>query len=88
MKLIAANKLRIAVSILALVVFAAMAMANGDKPGTTTADGLVRDIACPIQNTAATATTFNVHCALECARQGAGFAFDYPRQESVHLRAI
>ena len=35
-----------------------------------TIEGLVRDIACPIQNKAATATVFNLKCAQECARLG------------------
>jgi hypothetical protein len=35
-----------------------------------TIEGLVRDIACPVQNPAAKATTFNLECALECARNG------------------
>jgi len=33
-------------------------------------EGLVRDISCPIQNKAATATNFNLACALECAKGG------------------
>jgi hypothetical protein len=37
---------------------------------TTTIEGLVRDIACPIQNKAATATVFNLKCARECTRLG------------------
>ncbi len=36
----------------------------------TTLEGLVRDIACPIQNLEAKATQFNLQCALECARHG------------------
>ena len=35
-----------------------------------TIEGLVRDIACPIQNLEAKATDFNLRCALECARHG------------------
>jgi hypothetical protein len=35
-----------------------------------TIEGLVRDIACPIQNLEAKATDFNLQCALECARHG------------------
>jgi hypothetical protein len=35
-----------------------------------TIEGLVRDLACPIQNVAATATEFNLKCALDCAKQG------------------
>ncbi|MGA7917960.1 MAG: hypothetical protein WCA00_22175 [Candidatus Acidiferrales bacterium] len=35
-----------------------------------TIEGLVRDIACPIQNHKATATDFNLECAKECAKGG------------------
>jgi hypothetical protein len=35
-----------------------------------TIEGLVRDIACPMQNLEAKATEFNLQCALECARHG------------------
>jgi hypothetical protein len=35
-----------------------------------TIEGLVRDIACPIQNLEAKATEFNMECAVECARHG------------------
>jgi hypothetical protein len=35
-----------------------------------TIEGLVRDLACPIQNPAAMATKFNLQCALDCAKQG------------------
>ena len=40
------------------------------KSATAAVEGLVRDIACPIQNAEATATNFNLQCALDCARQG------------------
>lgn len=33
-------------------------------------EGLVRDIACPMQNLNAKATEFNLQCALDCARKG------------------
>ncbi|MGC1670872.1 MAG: hypothetical protein WA739_01335 [Candidatus Acidiferrales bacterium] len=36
----------------------------------TTIEGLVRDIACPIQNHKASATEFNLECAKECAKGG------------------
>lgn len=36
--------------------------------------GLVRDIACPIQNKQSTARHFNRDCALSCARQGSPLA--------------
>lgn len=35
-----------------------------------TIEGLVRDIACPIQNHKASATDFNLECAKECAKGG------------------
>jgi hypothetical protein len=40
------------------------------NPPKVTVEGLVRDIACPIQNSAATATNFNLQCALDCAKRG------------------
>lgn len=43
------------------------ASANDSK---ATIEGLVRDIACPIQNLEATATEFNLQCALDCAKRG------------------
>jgi hypothetical protein len=46
------------------------AFAKDEQPAKTTIEGLVRDISCPIQNKAATATTFNLKCAVECARNG------------------
>jgi hypothetical protein len=33
-------------------------------------EGVVRDVACPIQNHKATATNFNLECALSCAKAG------------------
>jgi hypothetical protein len=35
-----------------------------------TIEGLVRDVACPMQNHASTSTDFNLKCALECAKAG------------------
>ena len=44
---------------------------NADSEGMpATVQGLVRDIACPIQNKKATSTDFNLECALQCARNG------------------
>jgi hypothetical protein len=46
---------------------------DATKPETTppvTIEGLVRDISCPIQNKEATATKFNLECAVECAKAG------------------
>jgi hypothetical protein len=45
--------------------------ASTDTPAETgTIEGLVRDISCPIQNKEATATNFNLKCALDCAKRG------------------
>jgi hypothetical protein len=44
-----------------------------DPPAFTpqvTIEGLVRDIACPMQNLEAKATEFNLQCAKACARHG------------------
>jgi len=41
--------------------------AHGSK---ATIEGLVRDIACPIQNLEATATHLSMNCVLACARNG------------------
>jgi|SRR5579863_3028583 hypothetical protein len=35
-----------------------------------TIEGLVRDISCPLQNPAASATVFNLKCAQDCAKNG------------------
>jgi len=35
-----------------------------------TVEGLVRDVACPMQNHKSTATDFNLDCALACAKSG------------------
>jgi hypothetical protein len=43
---------------------------TSSQPSTVTIEGLVRDIACPIQNPQAKATNFNLQCVLECARNG------------------
>ncbi len=46
-----------------------------DKPLTNqTIRGLVRDIACPLQNHESTARRFNRECALQCARRGSPLA--------------
>jgi hypothetical protein len=36
----------------------------------TSIEGLVRDVACPIQNHKSTATDFNLECAMACAKSG------------------
>src|ERR1700732_2291466 len=43
---------------------------TGSHESKATIEGLVRDIACPIQNLEATATHLNMKCLLECARKG------------------
>lgn len=43
---------------------------DNPTPQTATVEGLVRDIACPIQNPKAEAKTFNLKCALDCVRLG------------------
>lgn len=54
----------------------AMSQATKDPPTTqsheskATIEGLVRDIACPIQNPQATATHLSMKCLLACARNG------------------
>jgi hypothetical protein len=35
-----------------------------------TIEGLVRDVACPMQNHKSTSTNFNMDCALACAKRG------------------
>jgi hypothetical protein len=35
-----------------------------------TIEGLVRDVACPMQNHKSTATSFNLDCAVACAKSG------------------
>jgi hypothetical protein len=37
---------------------------------TITIEGAVRDLACPVQNPAGTATSFSLKCNLECVRHG------------------
>jgi hypothetical protein len=61
-------------ALLALALFSGKAIAAGEdrsgQPAPTTVEGLVRDISCPIQNPEATATKFNLKCALACAKLG------------------
>ena len=37
---------------------------------TMTIEGAVRDLACPVQNPAATATHFSLKCTLDCVKHG------------------
>lgn len=43
---------------------------DADEGTKQTVEGLVRDIACPIQNHKSTSRDFNLQCALDCAKQG------------------
>jgi hypothetical protein len=43
-------------------------------PSKKTIGGLVRDIACPIQNKESTSRKFNLECAKQCAKQGSPLA--------------
>lgn len=49
---------------------AAKAADSQASPSQVTIEGLVRDIACPIQNHEATATHYSKQCLLACARKG------------------
>jgi hypothetical protein len=62
--------------ILSCVALAASSPAgDSEKPLTNqTIRGLVRDIACPLQNHESTARRFNRECALQCARRGSPLA--------------
>lgn len=63
------------ISMLTVFLAASPRAGESDKPQTNqTISGLVRDIACPIQNHASTARRFNRDCALACARQGSPLA--------------
>jgi hypothetical protein len=59
-----------------LLLLAAAALAAQKDPvknsdsDTLTVEGLVRDIACPIQNKKSTATDFSMDCILKCAKAG------------------
>ena len=40
------------------------------KAKTMTIEGAVRDLACPVQNPAGTATKFSLKCTLDCVKHG------------------
>ena len=68
------NRSGITIALFFALALTGVGQSSGDnKPSgdsEKTVEGLVRDIACPIQNKQATATDFNLKCALECARKG------------------
>ena len=43
---------------------------SGSPHSTVKVSGLLRDLACPVQNPNASATDFNVKCAVDCIRNG------------------
>lgn len=57
-------------SLLAMTMALSAFGADVPKPHTVAVEGLVRDVACPIQNHASTATNFSLDCALACAKSG------------------
>jgi hypothetical protein len=63
------------ISVLTIFLAANPVADDSDKPlSNQTVSGLVRDIACPLQNKESTARRFNRDCALGCARQGSPLA--------------
>jgi hypothetical protein len=75
MKLPAAYRTILFLGIALLSAAATYAQATGQAKEAPTehkaaVEGLVRDIACPIQNHKASATEFNLECAKECAKGG------------------
>jgi hypothetical protein len=69
----------LAIGAIALVGLGANPYAKSQSPASTdtpddgvtmTVEGLVRDVACPMQNHKSTATHFNLECARACARAG------------------
>jgi hypothetical protein len=57
------------ISALANQVFAQSKSSSAAKSDSVV-EGLVRDVACPIQNHKSTATNFSMDCALACAKAG------------------
>jgi hypothetical protein len=65
--------LRRIAAVFAACLFACISFAYGADSSarhTTAIEGLVRDVACPLQNHDSTATDFDLECALACARSG------------------
>lgn len=77
MKLAAASGCVFLLGMMMALASTAVAQSKGDANGqnttgtqNVTVEGLIRDLACPIQNQKATATDFNVDCAIACAKAG------------------
>ena len=76
------RKTRFEATVIAVLVCLAVPMVmlaadnpNSDNPdstaiGTRTVTGLVRDIACPLQNKKSTSTTYSKECITMCAKSG------------------
>jgi len=62
------------VTALAVVLICSVLAHQGTKMDpnakTMTIEGAVRDLACPVQNPAGTATNFDLKCTLDCVRHG------------------
>jgi hypothetical protein len=43
--------------------------------GTCTIEGLVRDVACPLQKTNSTSTSYGKDCIIQCAKAGSLWEF-------------
>jgi hypothetical protein len=81
MDLLKSVRITLAIAIVAAVVGLAVYL-HAQKDQSTTAggdtdtgvpmviEGLVRDVACPMQNHKSNATNFNLQCALACAKSG------------------
>ena len=62
-------------AVIAILTAAQSSNTEAGKPlANQTISGLVRDIACPLQNHESTARKFNRQCALDCARKGSPLA--------------
>jgi hypothetical protein len=67
-----------AVFLIGVVLAPAAALFSQDKVQSNAApasykatiEGLVRDVACPMQNHSSTSTNFNLDCAIACAKSG------------------
>jgi hypothetical protein len=69
------RRLVVTISTAFALTLACFAQANGQSKALpseykASIEGLVRDVACPIQNHKSTATDFNLDCAVACAKAG------------------
>lgn len=54
----------------ATMLIVSMGAAQSTAIGTRTVEGLVRDMACPLQKTNSTSTSYGKECIIECAKAG------------------